>query len=108
MDGPVNSPANLALTGNCTVTVTVVGDVSGPENPATATATVDVVALGDITNAGQVGMTAQMELVGWLNGGLGTSKTLDPEVYDLDGSGATVSSLQLNILIGVMNGNLMP
>ena len=108
VDGPVNSPANLALTGNCTVTVTVVGDVSGPENPATATATVDVVALGDITNAGQVGMTAQMELVGWLNGGLGTSKTLDPEVYDLDGSGATVSSLQLNILIGVMNGNLMP
>jgi hypothetical protein len=54
VNGPVNKATNLAATGSCTVTVSVVGDVSGETNAATATVTITVRPLGDINGSGHV------------------------------------------------------
>jgi hypothetical protein len=107
-DGWVNSEANLALTGSCTVTVTVVGDVSTGANPATATATILVRPLGDILNEGPVNSIDANEFVNWIDSQRGDTSTLDPEVFDVDGGGDNVSSLQLNYLLVILNGNVVP
>jgi hypothetical protein len=106
-DGWVNSVANLNLTGSCTVTVTVVGDVSRSSS-ATATVTIYVRPLGDLLNAGPINSLDVNEFVNWLDGHRGDTSTLDPEVFDIDGSGQTVSSLQLNLLILMLNGHVIP
>jgi uncharacterized repeat protein (TIGR02543 family) len=80
--GIVSSDANLAVTGNCTVTVTVVGDVSGPANPATATATIMVRQLGDIVGNGTLGVVDRTKL------SLAIVQGLTDPAYDLLGDGS--------------------
>jgi uncharacterized repeat protein (TIGR02543 family) len=109
--GVVTSTENYAVTGLCTVTVTVVGDVSGAANPATAMVTVLVRPLGDINGDGSVTTADRNLLGGKLHGDTSTSVTgLDPEVWNLNGSDAngTVSTAQINILNGILHGVAIP
>jgi hypothetical protein len=105
----VNSTANLNETGNCTVTVTVLGDKSGLTNPAvSAPLTLLVRPLGDVLNEGPINSLDANEFVNWLDGHRGDTSTLDPEVFDVDGGGNNLSSLQLNLLILMLNGHTIP
>jgi hypothetical protein len=107
--GWVNSTANLNETGNCTVTVTVLGDKSGLTNPAvSAPLTLLVRPLGDVLNEGPINSLDANEFVNWLDGHRGDTSTLDPEVFDVDGGGNNLSSLQLNLLILMLNGHTIP
>ncbi len=100
--GTVDDLSNIALTGLCTVTVTVAGDVGGS---ATATATVQVRPLGDTNNAGTVNSRSICMIVGWLNGAFAG---FDPELFDIDGSGHNKNTQQITFLVGILNGNVIP
>jgi hypothetical protein len=99
--GVVGSAANLAVTGSCTVTVTVVGDVSGPANPGTAGVTVTVRPLGNIT-----GDDTDLALLDQRLNNL-YAGSLDPAYFDLTGDGyvTTADRVLLNL---VLNGLAVP
>jgi hypothetical protein len=106
--GIVEGDANLAVTGDCTVTVTVVGDVSGPQNQATATVPIVVSPLGDIDGDGSVTMIDKVLMNAKLHGlTLAAAAGFDAEAWDLDGSGGAVSQTDMTILNLVLNGGLV-
>ena len=107
--GVVGSAANLATTGSCTVTVTVVGDVSGPSNPATTTLTLTVAPLGDIDGSGQVDQKDLAIDLAILNARL---NAFDITPYtdancDLSGDGAVTTADRV-LLNKILNGLAVP
>jgi uncharacterized repeat protein (TIGR02543 family) len=105
VNGVVNGAANLALTGSCLVTVSVVGNVSGPTNPATATVTIVVRPLGDIDGSGQLGGQDLTILNTRLNG-LGIAPQTDADC-DLSGDGRVTTADRV-ILYIIRNDQPVP
>ena len=105
VSGPVTGATNLALTGSCTATVTVVGDVSGVNNPATATVTIKVRPLGDINNSGQVDRNDLAILDACLNA-FNIAPQTDADC-DLSGDGYVTSADRV-LLNRILNGSVLP
>jgi hypothetical protein len=102
VSGPVNGSANLALTGSCTVTVSVAGDVGGT---ATAAVVITVRPLGDLTGGGTM-TTADRVLMRKGFNGLPTPNQAAAN-FDLDGDGV-VTANDLLILDAVLNNLALP
>ncbi len=106
LNGLVKSAGNVALTGSCTVTVTVVGDVSGPANPATASVTVFVRKLGDVDGNGKI----QIADENYITQRIATGQTpvgIDPAALDVDGNGK-IQVADENVITGIIAGQTLP
>jgi len=106
LNGLVKSAGNVALTGNCTVTVTVVGDVSGPANPATASVTVFVRKLGDVDGNGKIQIADENYITQYIATGQ-TPVGIDPAALDVDGNGK-IQMADENVITGIIAGQTLP
>jgi hypothetical protein len=92
------------LTGSSTIYVAVMGDVSGPDNVATAQVVITVRPLGDITGDQLVNGRDRSFLQGKLNG---QSPPADPLAFDLDGDGSATTADRV-LLTLILNGLPVP
>jgi hypothetical protein len=106
LNGLVNSVGNVALTGSCTVTVTVVGDVSGPANPVMKTLTVFVRKLGDVDGNGKIQIGDENYITQDIATGAAPTG-IDPEALDVDGNGK-VQVADENLITYIIAGRVIP
>jgi uncharacterized repeat protein (TIGR02543 family) len=103
--GVVGSTANLAVTGSCTVAVSVVGDVSGPANPATASVTLFVRRLGDVDGNAKVQAADKNDITQKIAGT--PVAGVDPAAYDIDGNNK-IQAADKNIITNIIAGVVIP
>lgn len=102
----VNSATNLANTGCCTVTITVQGDVSGPDNQATSQVSIIVRPLGAISGDSPVSPTDKTWINGRVNGNYPYT-TYDPNIFNVDGKSGPSAPVQKTIVNNILNGVLI-
>jgi hypothetical protein len=106
LNGLVNSSGNVALTGSCTVTVTVVGDVSGPGNLATASVTVFVRKLGDVDGNGKIQIGDENYITQYIATGAAPAG-IDPAALDVVGNGK-IQIADENVITWAIAGQVIP
>ncbi len=104
--GVVNSNANRLVAGptngNYTVTVTVVGNQSGPSNPVVTTCVVNVRILGDVDGNGTVQSSDKAWITQKIAGGSNYWPAgVDPAALDVDGNGTVQSADKADVTYGV-------
>jgi alpha-tubulin suppressor-like RCC1 family protein len=107
--GVVGSAANLAVTGNCTVTVSVAGNSSGASHPATASVIINVSVLGDIDDSGRVDgadLATDLSILNKVLNNTGISPQTNAD-GDLSGD-SEVTAADRVILYRIINGLMVP